>query len=380
MKKKTLYPLLVVFIVFLGWRIVTLFTGGKGEEREARPPVAVQVDSVQYTGIKQTRQFTGSIHPLYRYMVSPKVSGRILRIHKRIGDWVDRDEIIASLDAAEYEQAVIEAEANLRIAKASLLEAKSQYELARQELDRVKSLQQKGIASPSELDATTSTFEAQSSRLELANAQVEQREASLKSAQIRLSYTILKATEPGYIGERFVDEGGLIATNSPIVSVIGYKKVIVQTSVVERDYALMKEGQEAQVEVDAYPGRFFPGIVTRIAPMLQETSRVAQLEVEVDNDSLILKPGMFTHVRVVLAEKNNVCTVPRDAVVNHNGETGVYLVDVEASKAKFVPVVTGISQTDIIEIVDPPLQGLVVVLGQHLLEDGSPVNVIDSQQ
>ncbi len=380
MKKMTLYALLVVFIVFLSWRIISLFTGEKGEEREAKPPVAVQVDSVYYTGIKQTRQFTGSIHPLYRYMVSPKVSGRILRIHKRIGDWVDRDEIIARLDDAEYEQAVIEAEANLRIAKASLLEAKSQYELARQELDRVKSLQQKGIASPSELDATTSTFEAQSSRLELANAQVEQREASLKSAQIRLSYTILKATEPGYIGERFVDEGGLIATNSPIVSVIGYEKVIVQTTVVERDYALMKEGQEAQVEVDAYPGRYFPGVVTRIAPMLQETSRVAQLEVEVDNDSLILKPGMFTHVRVVLAEKANVCTVPRDAVVNHNGETGVYLVDVEASKAKFVPVVTGISQTDIIEIVDPPLQGLVVVLGQHLLEDGSPVNVIDSQQ
>ncbi|MBN2410054.1 efflux RND transporter periplasmic adaptor subunit [candidate division KSB1 bacterium] len=382
MKKKIIYGIIIVFVSFLGWRIISLVTASLKQKviRVDRQPVAVGVDSVRFEHIQQIRQFIGSIHPYYRYVVSPKVSGRIIRIQKRIGDRVNRGEIIAQIDDAEYEQAVIEAEANLRIAQASLLEATSQFELSRQELERVKSLQAKGIASPSELDAATTNFEAQQSRLALARAQVEQREASLKSAKIRLSYTILTAAEPGFIGERFVDEGGLIAANSPVVSVVGFEKVIVKTTVIERDYGLLSVGQEAEVDVDAYPDKSFPGVVTRIAPVLQEASRVAQMEVEVNNDSLILKPGMFTRVTVILQDKPSAQTVPAEAVITHGGVHGVFMVNSQDKTARFVPVETGIISTEKTEILSPRLEGLVIVLGQHLLEDGSPVIVTGSEE
>ncbi len=377
MKKKIIYGLIIVFVSFLGWRIFSLVTASlrQKEMKVSQQPVAVQADSVRFEPIQQLRQFIGSIHPYYRYIVSPKVSGRIIHIQKRIGDHVNRGEVIAQIDDAEYEQAVIEAEANLRIAQASLLEATSQFELLKQELDRVKSLQEKGIASPSELDAATTNFEAQKSRLALARAQVEQREASLKSANIRLGYTVLTATEPGFIGERFVDEGGLIAANSPVVSVVGFEKVIVKTTVIERDYGLLSVGQEAEVDVDAYPNKRFPGIVTRIAPVLQEASRVAQMEVEVNNDSLVLKPGMFTRVTVILQDKSAAQTVPSDAVINHAGVHGVFMVNSQDNAARFVPVETGIISPKKTEIISPRLEGLVIVLGQHLLEDGSPIIV-----
>ena len=286
MKRKTIFRIIgVLFILFLGWRIYLLVIKDKGSssQRFDRPPVAVEIDEVRYEPIRETRQLTGTIYPRYQYIVAPKVSGRIIKINKRIGDWVKRGEIIAKIDDAEYQQELLEAEANLKISLANLAEIESQFELAKQELERVQLLQQKGIASPSELDAASSNFNALQSRIKLCQAQVEQRQAALNSANIRLGYTVLVATEPGFIGERFMDEGSLLAPNSPVVSVIGIDTVIVRTTVIERVYGQVQKGQSAEIEVDAFPEKRFFGQVSRIAPMLQEASRVAQMEVEVKN-------------------------------------------------------------------------------------------------
>lgn len=378
MKKRNIVKIAgAAFLLFLAYRIVLLVAGG-GEGDSGRfgsPQVAVEVDVVRHEHIQDRRQFTGSIYPLYQYIVAPKVSGRVMEINVRIGDWVESGEVIARIDDAEYQQDVLEAEANLRISQANLAEAKSQFELAKQELDRVRSLQEKGIASPSELDAAATNHEALESRVELARAQVEQRLAALNSAKIRLGYTVLRGTEPGFVGERFVDEGGLLATNSPVVSVIGIDTVIVRTTVIERVYGQIELGQPAQIEVDAYPDKSFGGKVSRLAPMLDQASRVAQLEVEVANDSQLLKPGMFCRVNVVLAEKDSAQVVPSRSVVRRGESEGIFLVDQEGATARYVPVELGITTPEMSEVLSPPIEGLVVTIGQHLLEDGSRVVV-----
>jgi multidrug efflux pump subunit AcrA (membrane-fusion protein) len=107
--------------------------------------------------------------------------------------------------------------------------------------------------------------------------------------------------------------------------------------------------------------------------MLQEASRVAQMEVEVRNDSLLLKPGMFARVEVITAEKDSAQIVSALAVVKRNGENGIFVVNRDESIARYVPVKTGIVTPDRVEILSPVISGLIVTLGQHLLEDGSPV-------
>ncbi len=375
MKKRLLYLPVLVLAAVLIVRVVMLVTrdSGGGPQGFSRPPVAVEVDSVRVGPIREIREFTGSVLPQYRYIIAPKVSGRVIELRKRIGDPIRRGEVVARIDDAEYQQDVREAEANLRSTQASVAEAKSQLSLAAQDLERVQSLQQKGIASPSELDAATTNHEAQQSRLELAQAQVEQRQAALKSAEIRLAYTVLVAPEPGFTGERFVDEGALLSPNSPVVSVIGIDRVIIQTTIIERDYGLVHVGQQAEVTVDAFPTKIFTGQVARIAPMLQEASRMAQMEIEVVNDSLVLKPGMFTSVRVVLAENDSAQTVPGRAVVTRDGGKGVFVVNRAEPIARYVPVEIGITTPDRTEIITPEIHDLVVTLGQHLLADGSPV-------
>jgi RND family efflux transporter MFP subunit len=305
------------------------------------------------------------------------VSGRVVTITKRIGDWVKKGEIIARVDDAEYQQAVLEAQANLKISQASLNEAESQFELARQDLERVRSLQEKGISSSSELDTASTVFDAQKSRLELARAQVQQREAALKSAEIRLDYTVLAATEPGFIGERYVDEGSLLSPNSPLVSVVGIDNVIVQATIIEKDYGRIKVGQSAELKVDAFPEITFAGKVARIAPVLEEASRVAKVEVEVENKERLLKPGMFAIVSVVLQEKEAAQVIPTAAIIKIDGKEGIFVVEKDPASEKKIArhytVETGISTGTETEIISPEIKGPVVSLGQHLLKDGGYV-------
>ena len=374
MKKRIFIVIGVILVSALVVRIALLIKGpGAGQQQRQRPAVAVETEEARIGPISEVREFTGSIHPYYRYVVAPKVSGRVMRITKRIGDRVRAGELIAVIDDAEYQQAVYEAEANLRIAEASLAEAQSQFELAKQEKERAESLAAKGIMTYAELESALTAFAAQQSRLALAGAQIEQRQASLKTSRIRLGYTRLVASTPGYIGERFIDEGALLAQNSAVVSVIGIDSVIVRTTITERDYTYISRGQQAAVSVDAFPEKSFTGKVTRIAPMLQESSRVAQMEVEVLNESLLLKPGMFARVRVVTAEKDGATIVPTRAVVTMNGGAVLFVVSEDGTTAKRLVVRTGIVTPEFTEILSPAVEGRVVTLGQHLLEDGSPV-------
>lgn len=375
MKKRLVYLVGLLLVAVLVVRVIILITKESGDQRQGfrSPPVAVEVDRVRFGSIQGIREFTGSVLPQYQYVIAPKVSGRIIEIRKRIGDPIRRGEVVARIDDAEYQQAVREAEASLKSAQASLAEAQSQLSLATQELERVQSLEQKGIASSAELDAASTNYDAQQSRLKLAQAQVEQQEAALRSAQIRLDYTVLVASEPGFTGERFVDEGSLLAPNDPVISVIGIEEVIIQTSIIEKDYGLIHVGQHADVEVDAFPSKRFTGQVARIAPVLQHASRMAQMEIEVLNPSLLLKPGMFVRVHVVLAEQDHARIVPSQAVVNRDGQKGVFVIDPENPIARYVPVEVGIMTPEETEILAPEIHGLIVTLGHHLLTDGSPV-------
>jgi len=93
----------------------------------------------------------------------------------------------------------------------------------------------------------------------------------------------------------------------------------------------------------------------------------------VANDSLLLKPGMFARVIVRIAEKDQAQYVASRALVRKTGILGVFVVDGTEQIARFVPVTTGIASNEYTEVVSPILNGVVVTLGQHLLDDGSPV-------
>ena len=200
-------------------------------------------------------------------------------------------------------------------------------------------LREKQIASAAELDTASAAYSAGQAKLKVAQAQVVQREAALKAAELQLSYTQVRAFwEDGdpnrVVGERFVDEGTLVSINQPIVSILENNPLTAVVFVIERDYPKMTVGQEAMVTTDAYPGRVFTGAIRRIAPLLQENSRQARVEIEIANPDHLLKPGMFVRAQVEFASREQAMLVPISALVRRDGKEGVFLVERRAASAR----------------------------------------------
>jgi RND family efflux transporter MFP subunit len=381
--KKTLGIVVVLALIgLLGWKVYRrASTSLSGSERQ-RPAIAlaVEVAPVKRTTIHDIGRFAGSLLPRSYFVIAPKIAGRLEKLLVNIGEPVKRGQLIAVLYDEEYAQQVEEARAELEVAKANVEESRSTLDMAQREFERAKALRQKKIASESELDAALAQFKTQEAKYKVTLAHVAQREAALKAAQIRLSYTKIRAwwedgTEPRVVGERFVDEGAMLKANDPIVSVLEIQTLTGVIHVIERDYSEVRVGQETLMTTDAFPGKTFTGKIVRVAPLLKEASREARVEIEVPNRDGLLKPGMFIRAQIEFASHENATVVPSAALAKRNGQQGIFVADIQNRKAHFVPVTVGIVNTQLAEVVKPPLSGYVVTLGQHLLEDGASITV-----
>ena len=384
--KKAFTILVVLGVVGLfGWQVyckVTASAKPPGSQRRS-VAVAVEVAPVEKTTVRDVGQFTGSLLARSQFIVAPKVPGRLEKLHVDMGDSVQSGQLVAVLDSQEYDQEVKQAEAEVDVAKANVAECNSSLEVARREFERATALRDRKIASESELDEAEANYKACDAKHKVSLAQVARMEAALEAARVRQRYTRIRASWEGggevrVVGEQFVDEGAMLRANDPIVSVLDVGSVTAVIYVSEREYAKVRVGQAVIAGTDAYPGREFPGTVVRVAPLLKETSREARVEVEVPNPERLLKPGMFVRARIEMDRHEAATVVPFSALAR--GQQGVFLVEREDMKARFVSVETGIVTGELAEIVRPPLEGLVVTLGHHLLEDGSTVVLPESAQ
>jgi multidrug efflux pump subunit AcrA (membrane-fusion protein) len=397
MKKVVLLIVVLGVLGFAGWSAYQRIQSAQSSAG-FRPAASVPVEIVEIRKdtVKDIGVFTGSLNARSQFTVAPKVSGWLRELLVDVGDAVTRNQVIAVLDDAEYTQQVDQAQAELRVAQANAQNSSSDYELAKREYDRVQALREKQIASASELDSAEASFNSVKTQLDVSKAQVEQKAAALEAAKLKLSYTKVRAfweadanssseqsdtpdksdlSDQRVVGERFVDVGALVQVNQPIVSILQNNVLVAVVYVVEKDYPKIKVGQEAVIDTDAYPGKTFSGKIARIAPLLQETSRQARVEIEIPNPEQLLKPGMFIRAKIEFADHENVTLVPRSAVVRRNDEQGIFIIDKSSLKAKFVPVTIGIMNNEVAEILEPEISGFVATLGNHLLEDGSAVTL-----
>jgi RND family efflux transporter MFP subunit len=380
MKKFFIVFVVMLGLSFIGWQVYQKSTADQGPKRSNRrhAAVAVEITPVKNDDIRDIRHFTGSLYPQSKVVVAPKIAGRIENILVRIGDQVKKGQLVAKIEDDEYRQQVIQAQADLEVAQANFQEQKNPLENAKKEYERIAALYEKKIVSESAFDKAVSELRTQEAKLKVSTALVSQKKAALETAKVRLAYTKIHLTTDkgnGYrvVGERFVDEGAMLAANTPIVSVLDIEKLIAVIHVIERDYPKVRVGMKATIFTDAYQDRVFTGKVIRIAPLLKEKSREARVELEILNSDRLLKPGMFIRAQIQFDEHKNATIVPVSALVKRDDVQGIFLVDTIEKKARFVQVTVGIINGHAAEVLDPPVSGSVVVLGQHLLENGVSV-------
>ena len=344
-------------------------------------PVPVETAETESRDLVRRLYLSGSLEASSRLEITPRAEGRIARITVDIGDAVATGDLLLELDPEEFQQELLQSQAELAVTQASLAEARESLNAARRELTRARELRSQGIASAAELETAESQAVLQQTRVDLAQSQLRQRTASLRSAEIRMSYARIEADWQGpgtrHVAERMADPGTVISVNTAVLALVALAPLRAVVFVSEADYGRLRTGQTVRLRSATWPEEFFDGTVARIAPEFREASRQARVEIEVPNPDSRLRPGMFVEIAIDLDRRNQAQAVPRDALLQRADGFVVFSIDTEADPplARRHRVTPGIRDGEWVEIIEPELPQTIVTLGQHLLSEGNPVRL-----
>lgn len=379
-KKKVLIVIIIIFISLLGIRLFQtlpekLNANSNNMRRMMQGEISVKTEKVQIGDIAEKEEFSGTLYAKGKMLVSPKVNGQLLKMHVNIGDKVEKGSVIASIDPYNYQQVLEKAQASLAIANANFNQASDEWTVAEREIENYRELREQGYLSQSEYDQYYSRYIASKSKYDISEANIESANAELKNAQSNLNACEIKAnwdsSEPyRYVGERFVEEGVWLNTGQNIMSLLHIDKLTGVIFINEERYPQLKRGMTAEVKADTWADKVFAGTITQISAMLQEDSRQARIELEIDNKEGLLKPGMFARINLTYRENKNTRIIPANAYYTYEGVKGVFLVNPEDRKVQFTKINIGIQNKDFIEVLEPEIEGEVVTVGQNLLSNG----------
>ena len=188
-----------------------------------------------------------------------------------------------------------------------------------------------------------------------------------RSGQVSRTIT-LRAASSGVVVEKLVVAGQRIMAGETLYRLADLSRVWVDGQVFEHDLALVRPGQRASVEIEAYPGERWTGLVTYVYPTVDVTTRTARVRLELANHDRRLKPGMFATIHVTSGFTQDVLSVPRSAVLE-SGERSIVFVRKPDGILEPRQVVTGVSTDDLVEIRNGLAAGDTVVASATFLVD-----------
>lgn len=185
------------------------------------------------------------------------------------------------------------------------------------------------------------------------------------------------STLDGIVGRVYLDRGADVTLNTPVALVVDASSVRARADVPERYAGRVKLGQEVRVEVEAYAGRVFRGVVSKESPVVDSETRSAPIEVNLANADGRLRSGMFAKLTIVVARRSGALAIPREALVDGSGASAFVIKDGKAAKRELKLGLTTDQEAEVLEGLQPGES--VAVFGLYGLKDGSPVEVLAPQ-
>ena len=365
----------------------------KGEARVKRGSITLEVTA------------TGAVKPQVgaRIKVGARISGKVERLFVQSGDQVKKGQLIAIIEHKDLEASMLNRKHRLEAArqklekiketyplkieyqKESVDRARSEYELAVKDYERIKALYEEGLVSQKDMDDARRDLEvkraayfAERARLrELkreykrllkeARAEYEAALQAYEEARVRYSYAFIYSPISGVVSSVSTQQGETVVAglNAPtFITVVDLNRLQVDAYVDETDIGKVKPGQRATFVVDAYPDKVFEGVVDTIYPGAIIRNNVVFYDVKIDIKTPyygLLKPEMTADVTIEAGKRENVLVVPASAVkVGLDGRSYVMVKE----KGRWVKrrVKTGWESSGKVEIVSGLKEGEVVAL------------------
>ncbi|MBL9136416.1 MAG: efflux RND transporter periplasmic adaptor subunit [Verrucomicrobiales bacterium] len=294
------------------WIIILALIGGGAYagyrywNKPAQGEADYQTAKVSRGDVIQSVTANGSLTPVRLVEVGSQISGVITDIKVDFNSQVKEGDLVAQIDPATYERALIQSEAELANAEAAM-------ELTQLNYDRAIGLNDANLISKSEFDQARIA-------LNQAKAAVKTRQANVDRAKVDLARTRIYAPMDGVVMNRKVEAGQTVAAsmNAPVLFIIAndLTKMRIEAAVAEADVGGVEEGQTVDFTVDAFPGRSFEGKVqqVRFAGTTNQNVVSYTTVVSVENRDLKLRPGMTANAKIITAARRAVLKIPASAL------------------------------------------------------------------
>ena len=325
----------------------------------AKEKIPVEVLPVKLGKVIQSIKYTGDIGAEFDVKVFSKIPDRIEKYYVDEGDYIAKGAPIARIFATTIEAALDAAraqEANIKV-----------------EFERAERLNRENVMSAQQFD--------------LIKTQYEAAKANLTSASSAMRDATVPAPISGIIGKRYYENGDMVNMAVPLVSIVQMEKVKTTFDATEEDMGKLALGQKAYITVRSYPDRKFEGKVVKISPVLDPLTRMASVEVLLDNKEKLLKPGMYAEIELITGILENVLVVPRYATIesttldDNNGQQNViknyyvYIVENDVALQKKLDVMY-INHVSLAVKTGIRIGDKLVIAGQNNLRDSSAVAVV----
>lgn len=351
--------------------------GGMAGGGRGRTPMTVDTAQASRHEVVDSITVVGNLIAEQTVDVVPRVAGRIDIVHVKLGDRVQRGQVLAKIEDRELREQIRQAEASLEVNRSTVSARENDLKVQENVFERFKQLAANGLTPKQQLEDAELRFNSARSQVDVARSQQQATQARLDELKITLGNTTVISPLDGFVSRRMLDPGGFAGANTVIMTVVDIGTVRLVANLVEKGFNKITAGVSADVEVDTFPGEQFKGQVSRVAPVFDPATRTAAMEIEVPNPGFRLKPGSYARVRLTVERRADALTVPRNALVDTEGKRGVFLVD--AQTARFREVQTGLSDADRVEITRGLNDGdRVVTVGALALRDGDRVVLTDA--
>lgn len=290
-------------------------------EEAAAPRYATEAATVGKLVVKVAA--TGNLQPTNTVDVGSELSGIIDKVYVDDNDAVKKGQVLAQLDLSKLQDAVAKSRASLAAAEAQVLQAEATVAEARATLSRYRQVSQLSggkVPSKTEMDTAEANLKRAEANVASARASVTQARATLKSDETNLGKASIRSPIDGVVLSREVDPGQTVAASfqAPVLFKLAedLTKMELQVDVDEADVGQVKAGQKATFSVDAWPGREYSAVITRVGYGSQESEGVISYltVLEVGNDDLSLRPGMTGTADIITLTRENALLVPNAAL------------------------------------------------------------------